>query len=394
MGERRAGTLPVARGLGSADQVHWPLVPSEKLFELRYGKALTEGHRRPGAIPVFGSNGQTGVHDTPLFEGPGVILGRKGMGHLGVEWTDRDFWVIDTAYSLGVLDNVDLKFAYYLIKHVSLDHLKHGTSNPSLTREAFAAQLFPVPPVDTQRAIAQVLGALDDKIAANDRIAALAKELLTTEFTRTQVDTDGGLTGRTTLTEIVELNPGLRAPAADEPAYLDMKNLPDHAMTATNWRYRAARGGARFQNGDTLLARITPCLENGKVGYVDFLEEGDVGIGSTEFIVMRPRGGIPTVFPYLLATSSRFRDFATKHMTGTSGRQRLAATDLAEYPLHRPDEDELARFESLSGDLMKRVKSAVNESRKLSTTRDSLLPLLMSGKARVRDAEKVVEEAV
>lgn len=251
----------------------------------------------------------------------------------------------------------------------------------------------PLPALATQRAIAEVLGALDDKIEVNDRIASLAREYLAAEFSLLEVDSsDAPL--NSSLEEMVHLNPNAQAPAVSEAVYLDMKNLPDKAMTVTNWGHRPARGGARFQNGDTLLARITPCLENGKVGYVDFLDDCEVGIGSTEFIVLRPRTGIPAVLPYFLASSPRFRDFAIKRMVGTSGRQRLAAADLADYPLHRPEAEEFVRFESLSSALMERVKAAVDESRKLSATRDELLPLLMSGKIRVRDAEKVIEGVI
>ena len=105
----------IARGLGGKSRVRWPLQRSSDLFELRYGKALVASSRRPGQVPVFGTNGQTGTHDTPLFTGPGVIIGRKGVGHLGVHWTDDDYWVIDTAYSLVPKADVDLKFAYYLL---------------------------------------------------------------------------------------------------------------------------------------------------------------------------------------------------------------------------------------------------------------------------------------
>ena len=65
----------------------------------------------------------------------------------------------------------------------------------------------------------------------------------------------------------------------------------------------------RFMNGDA-LARITPCLENGKTAYVDFLDEGQVGWGSTEYIVLRPKAPLPPEFAYCLARSDEFRDFA------------------------------------------------------------------------------------
>ena len=147
------------RGLPPGDQIRWPLVASRDLFELKYGRALVEALRRPGPVPVYGTNGRCGSHDEALFKGPGVILGRKGQGPLGVEWCDDDYWVIDTAYSLTPLrPDVDLKYAYYLIKHIGLNHLKDGTSNPTLSRDSFGAQALPMPPLDQQRVIARILG--------------------------------------------------------------------------------------------------------------------------------------------------------------------------------------------------------------------------------------------
>lgn len=267
-----------------------------------------------------------------------------------------------------------------------------GSTVPHLRVADVKAFTLPVlPSVAYQDAVQQVLGALDDKIAANDRIIARVKELLSAELTCLQ---QGGGPTLVSVSELVEFNPKTRKPNVDEPVYLDMKNLPDQAMTVTSWNHRAPRGGARFQNGDTLLARITPCLENGKTGYVDFLAEGETGIGSTEFIVMRAREGIPSALSYFLAIDKRFREFAIKHMVGTSGRQRLAARDIADFQIRQPKKAEMDRFGTLSGTLMRRVKAAVDESRVLANTRDELLPLLMSGKIRVRNAEKIVEEVV
>jgi type I restriction enzyme, S subunit len=134
------------RGLPNAASIRWPLVPARELFELKYGKALVEADRRPGCIPVYGTNGRCGSHDKALFAGPGVILGRKGQGPLGVEWCDDGYWVIDTAYSLSLLrSDIDLKYAYFLIKFIGLNHLKDGTSNPTLSRDTFGAQALPLP---------------------------------------------------------------------------------------------------------------------------------------------------------------------------------------------------------------------------------------------------------
>lgn len=96
-------------------------------------------------------------------------------------------------------------------------------------------------------------------------------------------------------------------------------------------------GGSKFCNGDTIMARITPCLENGKTAFVDMLEDGEIAFGSTEFIVMRARAGISDPqFVYYLATSPLFRDIAIKSMVGSSGRQRVQQSVLNELELTVP----------------------------------------------------------
>lgn len=253
---------------------------------------------------------------------------------------------------------------------------------------------LPATGVTEQRGIAEVLGALDDKIAANAKLATTSEQLLAAMLAATGIDREPLPGEGKALTDFVDLNPKLHAPSEDEPVYVDMQRLPTTSMHIGSWTHRAAKGGARFQNGDTLLARITPCLENRKTGYVDFLNEGQVGLGSTEYIVMRGRLGRSKALPFFLATSDRFREFAIRHMVGTSGRQRLAARDLAGYELTNPEPEALRRFEASADSLLPRVGSATQESSSLADMRDALLPQLMSGKIRVKDAERVVEGVV
>lgn len=285
-------------------------------------------------------------------------------------------------------------YLYYYLSQPSMVALVRGQSIGSSVPGFNLGQLkelpVAVPSLDEQRAIADVLGALDDKIAANNTLHDLSKALLAALFSELGVD-DGF---EMLLSELVEFNPRSALLRDDNAPYLDMKNLPSGAMTVSEWSYRTPQGGARFRDGDTLLARITPCLENGKLGIVDFLNDDETGVGSTEFIVMRPRDDVPIVFPYLLALTPRFRDYAIRRMVGTSGRQRLSWSDLADYRVGRLDTAALKRLSSMGGALLPRIKAAVDESRRLAAVRDELLPLLMSGQVRVRDAEKAVEEVV
>ncbi len=165
----KGGIYP--RGFAISEPWPWPLVKSGEIVQLNYGKALREAERQPGEIPVYGTNGQCGWHNKALAPGPGVILGRKGQGPLGVEWCDSDFWVIDTAYFVTAkTDQLDLRYFYYLVKYIGLNHLKDGTSNPSLSRDTFADLLLPLPSLEIQRAISRHLHALDRKIELNRRM--------------------------------------------------------------------------------------------------------------------------------------------------------------------------------------------------------------------------------
>ena len=104
-------------------------------------------------------------------------------------------------------------------------------------------------------------------------------------------------------------------------------------------------GGAKFCNGDTVMARITPCLENGKTAYVDMLDDGEIGFGSTEFIVMRAKAGISDPqFVYYTAINPVFRNVAIKSMVGSSGRQRVQQSVLEELELSVPDLEEQRRI--------------------------------------------------
>jgi len=142
------------------------------------------------------------------------------------------------------------------------------------------------------------------------------------------------------------------------------------------------------------MARITPCLENGKVGYVDCLPIGSVGVGSTEFIVLRPKEPVPSHFAYFLARSQRFFSFAVRHMSGSSGRQRCPAEAIAGYQINSPDPHSITHFASQAEPSFASMRAAVNESLILAALRDTLLPKLLSGELRVRDAEGLVEDAV
>ncbi len=191
--------------------------------------------------------------------------------------------------------------------------------------------------------------------------------------------------------DLFEFNPRETIRKGEEVPYLDMAALPTIGLVPDAPTHREYKSGTRFRDGDALFARITPCLENGKTAYVFGLGDDVVGAGSTEFIVIRSREPLPRPISYLLARDSEFRRHAERSMTGTSGRQRANVEALVRYELASPSDDAPWRaLRCLIEPMVARVIANAHESRTLAQTRDLLLPKLMSGEIRLREAEQEV----
>lgn len=145
--------------------------------------------------------------------------------------------------------------------------------------------------------------------------------------------------------DFVEFNPRLSIKKGAVATKVAMDKLQPFTKKIPTTEQAEFAGGSKFCNEDTIMARITPCLENGKTAFVDILEDGEVAFGSTEFIVMRAREGISDPqFVYYLATSPAFRNVAIKSMVGSSGRQRVQQGVLDELELNVPPLEEQKRI--------------------------------------------------
>ncbi len=339
----------------------------------------------------------------PKVSKPGdIVLTAKGtVGRVAMVRPDGPLFAYSPqlCYFRPSVDGpLEPRFLYYWFKSAAFwnqaDALKGQTDMADFLSlgDVFSLKVR-MPNQTRQVGVAEVLGALDDKITVNERIAATYEQLLQCRYTELGLAEEPNLETAVAITDLVAFNPKLAKPAVDEPVYVDMAALQTHLASIPTWTRRAPKSGPRFMNGDTLLARITPCLENGKTGYVDFMMDGEIGLGSTEFIVMRSVAGVPSEISYFLARDNRFRAHAIRNMVGTSGRQRVSAADAANYQVNRPDTDALASFGEEASAVFAHMKSVQAENRTLAALRDTLLPQLMSGRLRVKDAEKIVEDA-
>lgn len=139
------------------------------------------------------------------------------------------------------------------------------------------------------------------------------------------------------LGEVAEINPKETLRKHYLYKKVAMDNLEPYTKRIYSFNIESFNGGAKFRNGDTLLARITPCLENGKTAFVDFLQDDEIAFGSTEFIVLREKAATSNKdFLYYLARSKHFREVAIKSMTGSSGRERVQIEVLRDFTFLLP----------------------------------------------------------
>jgi type I restriction enzyme, S subunit len=399
-----SGTTP-PRGL-AVDAIRWRLVPARDLFELTYGKGLIAGERRPGDVPVYGTNGRCGTHDTALFKGPGVVLGRKGQGPLGVEWCDSDFWVIDTAYSLTPLrPDVDLKYAYYVIKYVGLNHLKDGTSNPTLSRDSFGAQAFPLPPLDQQRAIAHILGTLDDRIELNRRMNETLESMARALFKSWFVDfdpvrakaegRDPGLPkeiadlfpSRLVDSDLGEIPEGWEVGPLDSVLVLQRGfDLPSTQRTSGAHPVLAASGPSGTHNEFMVRGPGVTTGRSGVLGRVFYVHD-DFWPLNTSLWVKEFRHSTPAYAFHLL----RGLDFGL--FNAGSAVPTLNRNHVHGLPTLRPPMRLVAEFERAATTSLSRQKHNDDQSLTLAALRDTLLPRLISGELRVKDAHPTGETA-
>jgi len=317
-------------------------------------------------------------------------------------------------------------FLRYLIGSPEFTRYIQSITTGSLVPHISSVQIkdysFRKPPLQTQKLIASVLGSLDAKIELNHRInvelegmakllydywfvqfdfpmsaaqaAAIAKPRLTGQPYQSSGGKmtyhpdlkreipDGWDAG--TLKDLFDLNPSVSIKKGQMAAYLDMNALPTSGFMTKAIQRKEFNGGTKFTNGDVLVARITPCLENGKTGLVCLLDEDELAFGSTEFIVLRGKELPLIAHACCLSRSEPFRNYAVRNMTGTSGRKRLEAPILEKLPIAIPPIETLSTFEQTCGSFFQLMTEHTQQNQHLTALRDWLLPMLMNGQVTVR----------
>lgn len=298
-------------------------------------------------------------------------------------------------------DTILPQFLYYTMLsrdfYMMADAAALGAAQRTVSLTALRNIRISVPPMDAQKKIVDTLSAYDTLIENNQKQIKLLEEAAQRLYKEWFVDlrfpghentkiTDGIPEGwtRCALGDLIDFNPKVSLSKERKKQSVPMSALSTSSMTLDMAEVYTteSNAGSKFQNGDTLLARITPCLENGKTAFVAGIEAQEGAVGSTEFIVMRSRRLNPYMV-YLLARTDDFRNSAINSMTGSDGRQRAQVDKLQALPHLEPPREIIDTFEKNIAPLFLQIRRKNEMNWHLREARDLLLPKLMSGKIEV-----------
>ncbi len=411
----------------------WEISTVGEFCPFIYGKALPERSRVAGEIPVISSAGVSGSHNASLVNGGGVVIGRKGTVG-SVTLCKSAFWAIDTAFYVPDAPHRNLLFTYYLLKTLNLEHMNSDSAVPGLNRDNAHARSISVPPISEQRAIAHILGTLDDKIELNrkqnETLEAMARALFKAwfvDFEPVRAKIEGrwqrgqslpGLPAhlydlfpdRLVESELGEVPEGWRhstigeevtvcggsTPSTKEAAFWvgghhcwatpkDLSALKFPVLLDTDRKITDA-GLEKISSG--LLPVGTVLLSSrAPIGYLA-ITEVPTAINQG-FIAMKCDGVLPNVF--VLAWCRESMDAITGNANGSTF-QEISKSNFRPIPVVVPSDPVLDSYRTKADALYRQMAENERESRTLAQLRDTLLPKLISGELRVPDAEAFLKE--
>lgn len=303
-------------------------------------------------------------------------------------WTGEDNIIVSPAYDVFEIIDTDLLDPDYLMMwflrgefdrnawfHTDAD-VRGGLNWEDLSN----IQIF-LPPLIKQRVLLKDFKVLDNRMKLNNQIILKLEQIAQTIYKEMFIESKDVENQKfVKLNEYIETNPKLSLKKNSLSKFIELKDLSTTTMCISGYIQRAYTGGTKFQNYDTLLARITPSLENGKTAFVNILEDNEIAAGSTEFIVMRAKKNISPYWVYCLARDENFRSYAISSMVGSSGRQRVHEDYLGEYLVSEFDLEKMNKFQSCVKPIFEKVKLKALENSKISSLKGIfLLKLAIEG---------------
>lgn len=380
----------------------WHKVKLSEICSFKYGQMPDKNDLVNEGYPVFSGYRIVGYSSRYHYRDPEIVVVARGVGGTGDIKMSPPFCFL-TNLSIAALvksSEVEKLFLFYRLASTKLWDLRTGSAQAQITIERLKDYEVEIPPLPVQRRIAGMVSAYDDLIENNQRriqiLEEIARGLYREWFVKFRfpghkkvplVDSPFGVIPKgwkvKSVPACLAIDPHISVPREGEKPFVPMGSLANNSMLITDFETRTGNSGSKFQNGDTLFARITPCLENGKTGFVQFLPDDKVvACGSTEFIVLRSRSLTPE-FVYCLARNEEFRGNAIKSMTGASGRQRVQKRCFDRFLIAEPPRILLDRFSAIVAPSFRLIQKLYLRTSNLRQTRDLLLPRLLSGQLEI-----------
>jgi type I restriction enzyme S subunit len=378
---------------------------------LQRGIDITKAEQRVGRVPVISSGGISSYHDTAAVKGPGVVLGRKGVVG-SVYFIEEDYWPHDTTLWVKDFHGNHPRFVYYFFKSIAprLAQMDVGSANPTLNRNHVHPIRISWPPLAEQKAIARILGTLDDKIELNRRMNATLEAMARALFQSWFVDFDpvhakaagrqpSGIDAKTaavfpssfdaddlpegwrlgTVNELCEINSWTlgKKDELDELEYVEISEVSrgDIANISTyNRGEEPSRARRRLRHGDTAMSTVRP----DRGSYFLALDPPAHRVASTGFAVVTPKKA-PWSFVHIALTQPEV--FERLGQLADGGAYPAVRPEvIGDLKLPVPDRPEiLTAFHETCGPLLEQAEANRTQSRTLATLRDTLLPKLLSG---------------
>ena len=407
----------------------WRETTLGEIIELRRGFDLPGNRRHPGPVPVISSSGVAGYHNEAKVIGPGVVTGRYGT--LGqVFFVQDDFWPLNTTLYVSDFKGNDPRFVSYFLRGIDFLAYSDKAAVPGVNRNHLhqAPVRFPSD-INEQRAIAHILGTLDDKIEVNRRMSETLEEMARALFeswfvrfdpVRAKMEgRDPGLPSdladlfpdRLMDSELGEIPEGWEVKTIGDLAEVvggstPRTGIPEYWEGGTHhWATPKDLSGLRVpvlldterKITDAGLAQISSgLLPAGTVllssrAPIGYLAIADVPVAVNQgFIAMKPRRGISNLF--LLRWARAAHDEIVSYANGSTFLE-ISKASFRQIRVIVPCQRVMTLFDELSRPWFRRVVQNEHESRTLAALRDTLLPKLISGELRVKDAERLVAAA-
>ena len=371
--------------------------------------------------PVYGSNGVIGCAAEANSDACSIVIGRVGSYCGSLYISKQRCWVTDNAIRATALDDNDSRFLFYLLGTLRLNDWRAGSGQPLLNQDILSRIPAAVPGPNEQRAIAHILGTLDDKIELNRRmnetLEAMARALFKSwfvDFDPVRAKAEGRDPGLPQPladlfpdsfedSELGEIPRGWevrrlgdvaehprRGVGADQIAlgmpYIALEHMPKRCIALSEWDSGDGLESNKFEfkRGEILFGKLRPYFHKVGVAPVD-------GVCSTDIVVVAPQDRPWFGFVLGHVSSVEFVEYTNAGSTGTK-MPRTSWSEMARYELALPPKPVAEALTTQVRPSIDRMIAGIHESRSLAATRDALLPKLISGELRVKDAQRVIKE--